>query len=90
MQEVPPEWDETLKEAIKSAYHAEFDIDEARNEAIRRLPKNHAWAKFGPHAVCQSCHSEHSYYIGALKTLKKNEKGEFLIVDIIFDAPRSE
>lgn len=88
--QVPDEWDPELKEKIKDAYHSEFDIEEARNEAIRRLPKNHAWAKFGPHAVCQSCHSEHSYYIGPLKKLEKNDKGEFLIVDITFDAPSSQ
>lgn len=77
----PDEWDQELKDKIKEAYHGEYNYEESRAEAIRSLPKNHAWRQFGPHAVCKSCHAEHSYYIGITKNLAKNKEGEFIIED---------
>lgn len=84
----PDAWDPLLIERVSEAYHGEQDIGQARQAAIKSLPKNHDWRKMGPHAVCFSCHAQHSIYIGALKKLEKTKEGDYVITDIAFDKPR--
>jgi hypothetical protein len=79
------QWDPELIEKVKEAYHGEYNIEQSRAEAIRRLPRNHDWRKAGPYAVCYSCHSQHSAWIGALTKLEKDSEGNYVITPLVFD-----
>lgn len=78
---MPPDkkWPEELKEKMKDAYHAEFDLEAARAGAS--LPKNHAWRQRGPHVVCSSCFNEHAFFVGIDKNLTTNEEGEYVLTN---------
>lgn len=81
MPPVSDEWDPELQKKVKEAQHAEFDIEQARAEAIAHIPKNHPWYQQGPHIICDNCKPSHSMYVGVFKSLTKNEEGEFMLTD---------
>jgi hypothetical protein len=64
---------------MKDAYHGEFDLEAARQQAKANLPKNHPWHQEGPYAICDFCHPHHSQFIGIDKNLERNAEGEYVL-----------